>query len=191
MLITGLITSNRRLGLQRVACARSALHAQKTLFHAPFVTSRQAALLLLLTAFAYAVNLESVARRQVLVLAANFLLNAFNLAREELYRAAAFGADHVMVIAAIVLVLVTSHAVIEGHFAGQPALGQQLQSAIDGGKSDALVVFLDQPIQFVGGEMVAGVEKGSQNGVALPGKLEAHSLQVPVENGFGLPHHLA
>src|ERR1035441_5564073 len=56
LLQSGLITSNRRLGLQRVACARSALHAQKTLFHAPFVTSSQAALLLLLTALAYATS---------------------------------------------------------------------------------------------------------------------------------------
>src|ERR1022692_1180843 len=178
---TGLITGNRRLGLQRVACVRSALHAQKTLFHAPFVTSRQAALLFLLAGLAYAVNLEGVPRRQVLVLAANFLFNAFDVAREELHRAAAFGADHVVVIAAIVLVLVTSHTVIEGHFAGQPALGQQLQSAIDGGKSDARVVFLDQPIQFVGGEMVAGVEKRAQYGIALPGTLKTHSLQVAVE----------
>src|ERR1039458_8726752 len=147
LLQSGVITSNRRLGLQRVACARSALHTQKTLFHAPFVTSRQAALRFLLAALAYAVDLEGVARRQVLVLAANFLLNALNLAREELHRAAALGADHVMVIAAIVLVFVTSDAVIEGDFAGQPALGQQLQRAIDGGKSDALVVFLDKPTQ--------------------------------------------
>src|ERR1019366_4148756 len=188
---TGLITSNRRLGLRRVACARSALQAQKTLFHAPFVTSRQAALRFLLAALAYAVNLESVARRQVLVLAANFLLNAFDVARKELHRAAAFGADHVVVIAAIVLVLVTSHAVIEGYFAGQPAFGQQLQGAIDGGKSDALVMLLDQAIQLVGGEMVAGVEKGAQNGVALPGELKAHPFQVSVENRFGLAHHLA
>src|ERR1017187_9800746 len=113
MLRTGVITSNRRLGLQRVACARSALHAQKTLFHAHFVTSSQAALLLLLTALAYAVNLEGVARRQVLVLAANFLLNAFDIARKKLHRAAAFGADHVVMVAAIVLLFITGHAVIE------------------------------------------------------------------------------
>src|ERR1035437_9862001 len=128
LLQSGLITSNRRLGLQRVPCARSALHAQKTLFHAPFVTSCQGALLLLLAPLAYTVDLESVARRQVLVLAANFLLNAFDIARKELHRAAAFGANHVMMVAAIVLLFITGHAVIESNFAGQPALGQQLQS---------------------------------------------------------------
>src|ERR1035437_7747064 len=130
--------------------------------------SGQGALLFLLASLAYTVDLESVARRQVLVLAANFLLNAFDVAREELHRAAAFGANHVMMVAAIVLLFITGHAVIESNFAGQPALGQQLQSPIDSGKSDALVVFLDQPIQFVGGEVVMCVAKRAQDDTPLP-----------------------
>src|SRR5664280_3854773 len=153
--------------------------------------SGQGPLLFLLASLANAVNLEGVARRQVLVLAANFLLNAFDVARKELHRAAAFGADHVMVVAAIVLLFITGHAVIEGNFAGQPALGQQLQSPIDSGKSDALVVFLDQPIQFVGGEVVTGVEKGAQDDTPLPRLLEAHALEMPMENRLSLAHYLA
>jgi hypothetical protein len=39
--------------------------------------------------------------------------------------------------APIVLVLVSGDTVVEGDFTGQSALGEQLESAIDGGVADA------------------------------------------------------
>ena len=75
--------------------------------------------------------------------------------------------------APVVLVLVAGDAVVEGDFAGQAALRQQFQRAVDGGVSDAGIIFLHQAVQFVGGEMVAGFEERAQNRVALGGLLVA------------------
>src|SRR5579863_2002444 len=96
---------------------------------------------------------------QVFVFAADLLLNALDVGREELHRTTAFGAHHVMVITPLVLMLITRDTVVKGDLACQSAIGQQLQGAIDGGESDRVVLLLDQPVEFVRGEMVAGVEK--------------------------------
>jgi hypothetical protein len=132
-----------------------------------------------------------VPRGQVFVLAAYLLLNAFDFGGKKLHRAAALGADHVMMIAPLVLVFVTRDAVVERHLAGQPTLGQQLQSAIHGGEPDALILFLDQAGQFVGGKMVARIEKSAQDGVALFRALQADALQMGMEHFFHIAHHLA
>ena len=46
-------------------------------------------------------------------------------------------------------------------------------------------------MQLIGRKMVAGLEEGAQDGVALVGMLEAHLLQVLVEQVLGLAHLLA
>src|SRR5271157_5648526 len=84
-----------------------------------------------------------------------------------------------MMTAPLVLVLVARHPVVKRHLAGQPALGQQLQGAIHGGEADAVVLLLDQAVQLVGGEMVAGVEEGAQYSVALAGMLQPTRLRWP------------
>ena len=101
------------------------------------------------------------------------------------------GADHVVMAAAVVLVLVAGDAVVKGDFAGQAALGQQLQRAVDGGVADAGVFFLHQAVKFVGGKMVAGFEEGAQDGVALRRLLQADALQMPVKDLLGFADHLA
>src|SRR5271154_3841303 len=75
---------------------------------------------------ARSINLKRVARGQVAVLAANFLLDLCRLRRKEFHRRAALGANHVVMAAAIVLMLVARDAVVKSNFAGQPATGQQL-----------------------------------------------------------------
>ncbi len=79
----------------------------------------------------------------------------------------------------------------KGNFAGQSALGQQLESTVDGCVADAGVFLLDEAVQFVGGEVVAGFEEGAQDGIALSGLLEADALEVAVEDVLGFAHHLA
>src|SRR6184192_2008482 len=91
-----------------------------------------------------------------------------------------------MVAAAVVLVLVASHAVVEGDFAGKPAFGKQLDGAINGAEADARVSLADQAVKFVGGEVLAGCEKSPQDGVALVSVLESNLLQMPVKNVLGL-----
>jgi len=92
--------------------------------------------------------------------------------------------------AAVVLMFVTGDAVVEGDLAGQSALGQQLESAVDGGVADAGIFFLNEAVKFVGREMVARFEKRAQDGVALRRLFEADALEVLVENLLGLAHHL-
>ena len=95
---------------------------------------------------------------------------------KEFDRTAAIGADHVVMAAAVVLVLVACDAVVESDFAGQAALRQQLQRAVNRGVADAGIFFLHQAVQFVGGEMVAGFEEGMQDGIALLSLLQARLL---------------
>ena len=79
--------------------------------------------------------------------------------------------------AAVVLVLVARDAVMKGDFAGQSALGQKLERAIDGRVADAGVLFLHQAVQFVGGKMVAGFEECPEDGIALRRLLQADALR--------------
>ena len=114
-----------------------------------------------------------------------------DLLGKEFHRTATTGADHMVMAAAVVLVLVAGDAIVEGNFAGQSALGQQFERAIDSGVADVGVFFLYQPVELVGGEMIAGFKKAAQNGVALSSLLQTDALQVAVENVLGFADHLA
>ena len=138
-----------------------------------------------------AINLEGVAGGGVVVSASDFLLQLVHFMGKEFHRTAAFGADHMVMAAPVVLVLVAGNAIVESDFAGQSALGEQFESAVDGGIADAGVLFLDEAVQFVGGKMVAGFEEGAQDGIALGGLLQADTLEVAVEDVLCFAHHLA
>src|SRR5580704_670853 len=90
-------------------------------------------IIFLAAVFAESVNLESMAGGGVVVFASDLLLQSIHFRREELHRTAAFGAYHVMVAAAVVLMLVSRNPIVESYFAGQSTLGQQLQGAVDRG----------------------------------------------------------
>jgi len=51
--------------------------------------------------------------------------------------------------------------------------------------------FLHQAVKFVGGEMVAGFQKGMQDDVTLRGLLQAHGFQVAMQDFLGFANHLA
>jgi len=154
-------------------------------------SERAKGVVLLAAVFADSINLKCVSGCEVAVLAADFLLELADFLGKELNGAAAIGADHVVVAAAVVLVLVAGDAVVEGDFAGQAAFRQQLQRAVDGGVANAGILFLHQAVEFVGGEMVASFEEGMENGVALRRLFEANVLQVAVKDLLGLANHLA
>ena len=81
----------------------------------------------LLSAFlANPINLEGVPRSDIAMPAPNLLFDLSNFLREELYRSAALCADHVMMTAPVVLMLVAGDAIMKGDLAGQPAACQQL-----------------------------------------------------------------
>ena len=93
-----------------------------------------------------------------------------------------------MVAPAVELVLVAGHAVMEGNFAGQATLRQELQSAIYRGKSDLGIFFSRQAEQFIGREVIARLEKGAKNGIALVRVLQAYALEMLVEDLLRLAH---
>jgi len=141
--------------------------------------------------FANAVNLKGVACRNVMMLAADFLFDLSDFLGEKLDRRTAFGADHVVMIAAVVLMLVAGDAVVEGDLAGQSASGEKFQSSVDGGETDARIGLLDQAMQFVDGEVFAGFEERSENGVALSSLFEADATKMLQKNSFCFAHIFA
>jgi hypothetical protein len=145
---------------------------------------------ILAAVFTHTVDLKSMASRRIVVAAADFLLELIDFAGKKFHGTAAPGAHHVVMAAAVVLVLVAGDAVVEGDFAGEAALGQQFQSAIHGRVADARVFLLHQAVQFVGGEVVAGFEKGAEDSIALRGLLEADPLKMLVKNSLSFPDHL-
>jgi hypothetical protein len=96
-----------------------------------------------------------------------------------------------MMAAPVVLVLVARNSVVEGNLAGESALGQQLEGAVYGGVADAGIFFLDQAVQFIDGQVVAGFKERAQDGVALRRLLQADALEMLVENPLRFAYHLA
>src|ERR1035438_8366526 len=136
--------------------------------------------------FANTIDLKGVASGEVMMPAANLVLDLSDFLGEKFHRCAAFGADHVVMTAAVVLVLIARDAVLKGDCAGQSAIGEQLECPVDGGEADARVGLFDQPVQFVGGQVLASLQKCSQDGVALSGLLQANAAQMLEEDSFRL-----
>jgi len=152
---------------------------------------KSASIPLLSAFFANAVDLESMAGGYVMVFATDLLFDFSDFLGEKFDRGAALGTDHVVMTAAVVLVLITSNAVVKGDFAGQATTSQELQGAVDGGKTDARIGFLHQAVQFVGRKMLAGFEEGPQNRVALFGLFQADAFEMLQENSFSFADALA
>jgi hypothetical protein len=136
------------------------------------------------------VNLKGVASGQILVLTPDLLFDLSDLRRKKLYRRAAFRTHHVVMAAAVVLVLVARDAVVEGDFAGEAAISQKFERAVHGGESDARIFFPDQTVQLVGGEMLARFEESAQDDVALTSLLQSYPTQVLEEDCLGRAHAL-
>src|SRR6266446_8836272 len=111
------------------------------------ILSDRPSIVLFAAVLANTINLEGVTGRGVVVSAADFLLQLIHFAGKELHRTPAFGADHVVMAAAVVLMLVAGDAVVEGDFAGQSTPGEQLERAVDGGVADARIFFLHEAVQ--------------------------------------------
>jgi hypothetical protein len=126
--------------------------------------------------FADAVNLEVVPRGVEVVFAPNLFFQLVHFGRKELDRRVTLGADHVMVVAAVELMLITCHAVWKRDSAGQPAFRQQLERAVNRGEADFGIFLAHQAEKFVCGEMVARFKKGAQDGVTLVSMLEPNAL---------------
>ena len=155
-----------------------------------FLLNQPARSVLLAAILAEPINLKGVAGGGVMVPVSDLLLQAVDLGREKFYRTPAPGADHVMVAAAVVLVLLAGDAIMKSDLAGQAAFRQQFQSAVDGSETDAGIFLLHQPVQFVGGEVLACLQERSQYGVALRRMFQANTLEMPMQNLLRFADHL-
>jgi hypothetical protein len=84
-----------------------------------------------------------VAGSEIVILAADLLLQLADFRGKEFDGAAAIGAHHVVMAAAVVLMLVAGDAVVKGDFAGEATFGEQFEGSIDGGVADAGIFLLD------------------------------------------------
>lgn len=130
------------------------------------------------TVLAHAVNLEGVARGFVMVLAADVFFQAIDFRREEFDGASAGGADHVVMATAVVLMLVARNAIVKGDFAGESALGKQLERAINRCDADAWITFAHELVKLFDREVLVSFEKGKKDGIALLGPFQADAFQV-------------
>lgn len=96
-----------------------------------------------------------------------------------------------MMAPAIKLVFVAGHSIVKSNLAGQAAFCQQLQCAVDGGKSDFWVFLPGQAKKLVSRKMVAGLQESAEDGIALVRMLQAHTSQVLVKNLLGFTHGFA
>lgn len=135
--------------------------------------------------------MEGVASRQITMLTANLLLKSINFGRKEFDRTATLRADHMVMAAPVVLVLITRDAIVEGYFTREPTFGEQLESPIHRSESNARVFLLHKAVQFIRREVLARFQKGSQNRVPLRRLFQSHSLEMAMEDGLRLEYHLA
>ena len=94
-------------------------------------------------------------------------------------------------IAAIELVLIARHAIRERDGAGQSALSQQLERAVNRGEADLGIFLADEAEKLVGGKVVARLKKGAQDSVALVSVLEPDAFQMLIKDVRGLAHGFA
>src|SRR5258708_31881876 len=99
--------------------------------------------------FANPVNLKGMTSSGVVMSAAYFLLQLIHFVREKLHRTATFRANHVVMAAAVLLVLVTGNAIVENDFAGLSSLCPPLGGAINGGVTQFCVFFFLQAVQIL------------------------------------------
>jgi len=121
--------------------------------------------------------------------ACDLVLQSLDLFVVELYQRPAFRADQMVMMAVFVVVLVETAPVVELKLAGQAALFQQLQSAIDGRESYGGVFGFYERIEVFARYMAFDIEKYIQNQVALRRALQSLALQVFVEYLFLFAFH--
>lgn len=124
------------------------------------------------------------------MLAADLLFQAIDFRREEFHGSSARCADHVVMAAPIVLMLIASDAVVECDFAGQSALGEQFESAIDRSHADPGIALTHELVKLFDGEMFMSFEKSEEDSVALLGPFQADTFQMLLKTILGLPQPL-
>ena len=139
--------------------------------------------------FTNPVDLKGMSCGQIVILAADLLFELADFLRKELDRTATLSANHVVMAAAVVLMLVARNPVVKGDFTRESTVGQQLERAIHRCVSDAAIFFLHQTMQFIGRQMIPCFEERAQDRIALCGLLQSDRFKMPVQNLFRFADH--
>jgi len=118
------------------------------------------------------------ALHQEIIFSGYILLKRFDALVLEFEDRAAFRTDQVVVMAVRDLVLVPGKPVRESSLIGQSRIGQQFQGAVDGGITDARVVFLHPEVQFFRAQVLSGIDKNLQDVITLGRGPEPLTRQV-------------
>ena len=90
-----------------------------------------------------------------------------------------------VVSAAVQPMLIAHHPILKIDLESQPALREQLERPVNGRVPDARVFLLDQPMQILGAEVFAGIEKHLENAVSLGALLQSFFTQIPTQDALG------
>src|SRR5690606_11938755 len=108
---------------------------------------------------AHAVELELVAHEVEAEAARDLILKPLDLVVGELEHVIALDADQVVVVLGVAGGLVDRLALAEATLGREPALGQQLEGAVDGGVADPRVLLTGEGEQLLDREVAFGREK--------------------------------
>jgi len=112
---------------------------------------------------------EQMLRDFELMLRCHCVLNRFEFSREEFDDLSATGADHMVMVLMLVVMLVMRAAVTEADFSGETGIRQKFQRSIDGGLADIRIQFAHQAIEIFARDVTLCAEKYFQDQVALRG----------------------
>lgn len=93
------------------------------------------------------------------VLCGHCVLNRLELGGKKLDDLSTFGADHVVVVLMLVVMLIVGATVAKANFARQARLRQKLERSINRGLANSRVVLLHQPVEIFAGHMLFGPQK--------------------------------
>ena len=124
------------------------------------------------------------------MLRGHFVLDGFQLRRVKLNDLSALGADHVIVMLVLVVVLVVGAAIAETHFAGESRIGQKPERSIHRRLADVWILFAHEAMQVLTRHVTFGAQKDVENQLALGRTLETLLLDVLKKN-FLLFGHLS
>lgn len=141
-----------------------------------------------LTRMADAINLKTVPRGLVLKLSTDTSLGRFHLGSKELNRASARGANHMVMIATIQTMLISSNAITEFNLGSQTTFGKKFERTVDRGIADRWILHLYQAVQLFGGKVVAGGKKYAEHHISLRTLFESLPSQMLPKNIFGILH---
>jgi len=108
----------------------------------------------------------------------HLVLKLLNVLREKLDHLSALGADHVIVMLMVVMMLVVGLVIAEPHFTREPSFRQKLERPVDSRMPNSRVFLLYKPIQVLACEVILGSKEYLEDEVPLPCASEAGLLDM-------------